>query len=222
MPHPVREILAASAAVAFAFAAIPLFAQTGAGVLEGAAAFGDWHGDHPGVRRIIRPQDLPAPNTAESARNFVREVRRTDQKPIVPNGFEVNLFASGLAEPRIIRVAPNGDVLVAESSAGRIRVLRPGGNGAAQPSTFALGLHYPFGIAFYPAGADPQWVYVGNTDAVVRFPYRNGDLTARGKVIRFGSQFATAEAEIIDQDGKLIATGRGTYFTAQPPPPKPA
>jgi len=77
-------------------------------------------------------------------------------------------------------VAPNGDVFVAESSAGRIRVLRPSGNGAAQPSLFASGLHYPFGIAFYPAGADPQWVYVGNTDAVVRFPYRNGDLAARG------------------------------------------
>jgi uncharacterized protein (TIGR00369 family) len=46
-----------------------------------------------------------------------------------------------------------------------------------------------------------------------------GDLTARGKVVRFGGQFTTAEAEIIDSDGKLIATGRGTYFTA---PPKPA
>ena len=46
-----------------------------------------------------------------------------------------------------------------------------------------------------------------------------GDLIARGKVVRFGSQFATAEAEIVDKDGKLIATGRGTYFTA---PPKPA
>ena len=180
MPHPVRDILAASAAVVAAFVTIPLFAQTGAGLLEGTAAFGDWHDDHPGVRRIIRPQDLPAPNTAESARNFVREVRRTDQKPIVPNGFEVNLFASGLAEPRIIRVAPNGDVFVAESGAGRIRVLRPGGNGAAQPSTFASGLRYPFGIAFYPAGPNPQWVYVGNTDAVVRFPYRNGDLAGRG------------------------------------------
>ena len=46
-----------------------------------------------------------------------------------------------------------------------------------------------------------------------------GDLTARGKVVRFGGQFTTAEAEIIDSEGKLIATGRGTYFTA---PPKPA
>ena len=46
-----------------------------------------------------------------------------------------------------------------------------------------------------------------------------GDLVARGKVVRFGSQFSTAEAELIDKDGKLVASGRGTYFTA---PPKPA
>jgi uncharacterized protein (TIGR00369 family) len=46
-----------------------------------------------------------------------------------------------------------------------------------------------------------------------------GDLIARGKVVRFGSQFSTAEAELIDKDGKLVASGRGTYFTA---PPKPA
>jgi uncharacterized protein (TIGR00369 family) len=46
-----------------------------------------------------------------------------------------------------------------------------------------------------------------------------GDLIARGKVVRFGSQFATAAAEIVDKDGKLIASGRGTYYTA---PPKPA
>jgi glucose/arabinose dehydrogenase len=182
MPHPVREILAASAAVILALAAIPLGAQAGAGLLEGTAAFGDWHTDNPGTRRLIRPQDLPAPNTAESARNSVRVVRRSnDQKPIVPNGFEVNLFASNLAGPRLIRVAPNGDVFAAESSAGRIRVLRSGGSGGeAQATVFASGLDGPFGIAFYPPGPDPQWVYVGNTDSVVRFPYRSGDVTARG------------------------------------------
>ena len=47
-------------------------------------------------------------------------------------------------------------------------------------------------------------------------PAAPGDLTARGKVIRNGSQFATAEAQIFDRDGKLIASGRGTYFTAPP------
>jgi glucose/arabinose dehydrogenase len=45
---------------------------------------------------------------------------------------------------------------------------------------FASGLIAPFGISFYPPGPDPQWVYVANTNSVVRFPYRNGDLTARG------------------------------------------
>jgi uncharacterized protein (TIGR00369 family) len=43
-----------------------------------------------------------------------------------------------------------------------------------------------------------------------------GDLTARGKVVRFGGQFSTAEAQIFDQEGKLLASGRGTYLTAPP------
>jgi glucose/arabinose dehydrogenase len=182
MPRPVREIAAASAAMIVALAVIPLGARAGAGLLEGTAAFNDWHADQPGTRRIIRPQDLPAPNTAESTANYVRVVRRNnDQKPIVPNGFEVNLFASGLSGPRLIRAAPNGDVFAAESSAGRVRVLRAGGgNGQAQASVFAFGLNGPFGIAFYPLGPDPQWVYVADTDTVVRFPYRNGDIVARG------------------------------------------
>ena len=89
----------------------------------------------------------------------------------------------GLDQPRLIRVAPNGDVFVVESSAGRIRLLRPadGGDEVSRNEIFASGLNLPFGIAFYPAGNDPQWVYVANTDSVVRFPYRNGDLRAEEK-----------------------------------------
>jgi len=181
MQHPVRGILAASAAVVISLTIVPLSAQTSAGLLEGTAAFGDWRADSPGTRRFIRSQDLPTPDMAESVRNAVRIVRRnSDQKPIVPNGFEVNLFASGLDAPRIIRVAPNGDVFAAESAAGRILVLHRDGNGAAAPTLFAAGLLGPFGIAFYPLGPNPEWVYVGNTDSVVRFPYRNGDQSARG------------------------------------------
>lgn len=173
-------VIATTVAAIVLLTAIPLLAQTDAGLLVGTAAFGDWRADRPGTRRLIRPQDLPAPNLAQSVRNVVRTVHRTDQKPIVPNGFEVNLFASGLAGPRIIRTAPNGDIFVAESGAGRISVLRANSGETAQPAVFASGLTYPFGIAFYPPGGDPQWVYVGDTDAVLRFPYRNGDLTARG------------------------------------------
>ena len=44
-----------------------------------------------------------------------------------------------------------------------------------------------------------------------------GDLTAKGKVVRLGSQYATAEAFVYDKDGALVASGRGTYFTAPPP-----
>jgi uncharacterized protein (TIGR00369 family) len=47
-------------------------------------------------------------------------------------------------------------------------------------------------------------------------PAMPGDLICRGKVVRSGSQFATAEAQIFDLDGKLVASGRGTYLTAAP------
>jgi glucose/arabinose dehydrogenase len=83
----------------------------------------------------------------------------------------------------MVRVAPNGDIFIAESEPGRIRVLRAT-DGAAAPSSndvFASGLDQPFGIAFYPPGQDPQWIYVANTGSVVRYPYRSGDLKARGK-----------------------------------------
>ena len=181
MPHPIPTIVAGSVAAFVLAATLPLLAQTNSTLLEGKAAFGDWHADSPGTRRLIRPQDVLAPDSAQSVRNTVTNVHRTDaQKPIVPNGFEVNEFASGLEHPRLIRVAPNGDVFAAESAAGSIRVLRPNGARSEQASVFASGLFGPFGIAFYPPGPNPEWVYVGDTDSVVRFPYRNGDLTARG------------------------------------------
>ncbi len=181
MPHPVSMIVAAVVTAAVLTGARPLLAQTARPLLQGKAAFGDWHTDSPGTRRLITPKDLPAPEPAASAQNFVRSVARTDmQKPNAPKGFEVSLFASGLKSPRLIRVAPNGDVFAAESGAGRIRVLRPNGQRASETTVFAEGLFGPFGIAFYPPGPNPEWVYVGNTDSVVRFPYRNGDLQARG------------------------------------------
>ncbi|HXQ51932.1 MAG TPA: PaaI family thioesterase [Stellaceae bacterium] len=43
-----------------------------------------------------------------------------------------------------------------------------------------------------------------------------GDLTAKGRVVRFGSQFSTAEAQVFDASGRLLASGRGTYLTAPP------
>jgi glucose/arabinose dehydrogenase len=102
--------------------------------------------------------------------------------PVAPKGFKVELYATGLDNPRLLRVAPNGDLFLAESASGRIRVFRgvTGDGKAQQTSVFAEGLHQPFGIAFYPSGPNPKYVYIGDTDGIVRFPYENGDLKARG------------------------------------------
>jgi hypothetical protein len=149
--------------------------------LRGAAAFGDWRSDKPGVSRLIRPGDLPKPGATPSAANASHVVARPGSAvPQVPAGFKAELFAEGLSGPRQMRVAPNGDVFVAETRAGRIRVLRAaaGGSKPALSRIFASGLNKPFGIAFFPSGENPQWVYVANTDSVIRLPYRSGDTKA--------------------------------------------
>ncbi len=149
----------------------------------GQAAFGDWSTDAPGVRRRITVPDLPEPHATPSSDNGADMVPRPDGVfPQAPRGFKVELFAHDLNNPRKIVTAPNGDLFVAESGANRVKILRaPDGAGAAQTtSIYAEGLRQPFGIAFYPSGPHPQWVYVANTDSVVRFPYHNGDLKAAG------------------------------------------
>lgn len=152
-------------------------------VLKGQAANGDWTTDAPGVRRLITPADLPPPFATQSVDHGARVIRRPEGAwPKAPAGFKVDLFAADLNNPREIRTAPNGDIFVAESGPGRVRVLRDD-NGDGKPdvnTVFASDLHQPFGIAFYPPGPNPQYVYVANTDSVVRFPYRNGDTQARG------------------------------------------
>ncbi len=154
------------------------------GPLVGAAAFGDWRSDKPGLSRFIRPEDLPQPGATPSVASFPRVVpRHPTVVPQVPPGFKVDLFAEGLTGPREMRVAPNGDIFVAETREGRIRVLRAA-DGNSKPSineVFASGLNQPFGIAFFPGGDNPQWVYVANADSVVRFSYRAGDTKASGK-----------------------------------------
>lgn len=145
--------------------------------------FTDFRYEAPGRSRKITVNDLPAPYATHSAGNGPDVVTRPDGVlPKAPAGFKVNLFAEGLHTPRVIRQAPNGDMFLAESGNGQIRIYRgiTGDGKPAQTAVFATDLKRPYGIAFYPVGSNPQWVYVGNTDEVIRFPYRNGDLKARG------------------------------------------
>ncbi len=149
-------------------------------VLKGKAAFGDWHASRPGVVRLIRPQDLPRPDPAQSASNGPERAKMPrGAMPQVPHGFSVQLITSGIRNLRAVRVAPNGDLFVADSRADQVRVYRLP-QGSAKPleqGIFAGGLHQPYGIAFYPAD-NPKWVYVANSNSVVRFAYKEGDLKA--------------------------------------------
>jgi glucose/arabinose dehydrogenase len=166
--------------------AAPAFADET--VRTGAAAFGDWRTDAPGARRLITPADLPPPfATRSAASRSQRAARAGVDIPKAPAGFTVDLFASGLNMPRVIRVAPNGDIFVAEHGAGRVRVFHPGKAGPAQGEIFADGLQRPYGIAFYPSGENPRFVYVATPESVVRFPYRSGEMKASGPAEKIAS-----------------------------------
>jgi glucose/arabinose dehydrogenase len=178
------------AAVAAAFAVIALYVpamhaegQSSGKVITGKAAFTDFTQEKPGVRRKITVADLPEPYATKGVDNGADMVKRPDGAwPQAPSGFKVTLYADGLNQPRLIRKAPNGDLFVAVSYSNEILVYRGVGPDGKykQMEKFADGLSQPFGIAFYPLGPNPKWVYIGNTDSVVRFPYKNGDMKATG------------------------------------------
>ena len=158
-------------------------ADTAHPTLTGQAAFTDYQHEAPGTRRKVSVGDLPAPAPDQSVDNGAHLVPRPDNVwPLAPKGFKVELYATGLENPRLMRTAPNGDIFLAESQTSKIKVFRGvGPDGRAQEvSEFASNLNLPFGINFYPAGPNPKWLYVGNTDGVVRFPYKVGDMVATG------------------------------------------
>jgi len=201
-------------------------AQQGAArsVLTGQAAFVDYRSMKAGTFRKITVGDLPQPFATESARNNARLVPRpADAWPQAPAGFKVDLYAAGLEGPRQIRRAPNGDFFVAETRAGQIRVLRGrGADGKAeQTSVFASGLRQPFGIAFLPLGANPQWVYIGNTNSVVRFPYHSGDVKATSPAEVLVPELPTGGHStrdvVFSQDGKRMFVAVGSQSNVDDP-----
>ncbi len=159
-------------------AALPAFS---ASCQTGQAALTDWTGDAPGVCRHIQNSDIPAPpqgtDPEKSVAKPITVVPAPDNAlPKVPEGFNVEVFAKGLKGPRIMRVAPNGDLFLSEVGSGRVLVYR-GGKPTDTPDVFAEGLDRPYGIAFYPA-KNPKFVYVAASNQVVRYPYKKGDVKA--------------------------------------------
>jgi glucose/arabinose dehydrogenase len=186
--------------------------------------FTDFRFEQPGKVRKITAQDIPAPYITDSANNGPNLVGRPQGAwPKAPAGFKVQQYATGLDDPRLMRTAPNGDIFLAESSSGKIRVFR-GITGDGKPDeagVFAAGLNEPYGIAFYPPGDNPQWLYVGNTDSVVRFAYQNGDFKASGPLqhivdLPHGSGHWTRDLQFT-ADGKKMFVAVGSASNVDDP-----
>ncbi|WP_313900641.1 c-type cytochrome [Edaphobacter flagellatus] len=193
------------------------------------APFTDFRYEKPGLTRKITVADLPQPFATESAGNPPKLVDRPEGAwPVAPEGFKVELYKTGLENPRLIRTAPNGDLFVAETAKGQIHVFR-GITADGKPkeeSVFATGLNRPFGIAFYPQGANPKWVYIGNLDSVVRFAYKNGDLKAAGAPEHIadipGGRGHTTRDVRFSLDGKKMWVSVGSGSNVDDPDTTPA
>jgi glucose/arabinose dehydrogenase len=208
---------------------VPASKAKGTDVLRGQAAFTDYRKQQPGVFRWITPSDLPMPFETKSALNYPKIVPRpANAWPQAPPGFKVELYVNGLDQPRLIRTAPNGDLFVAESHAGEVEVFR-GISATGQPeqrSVFAKDLRQPFGIAFYPPVGNPQWVYIANTDSVIRYLYKNGELKARGPAVVIarlpaGGGHWTRDVAF-SRDGKRMFVSVGSSSNVADPRTRPA
>ncbi len=157
-------------------------AQSPQPALTGQAAFTDYSQEKPGTVRKLTVADLPAPYATKGVDAGSEHIDRpSDAWPQAPAGFKVEQYATGVDRPRLIRTAPNGDLFVALSESSKIMVFR-GVDAQGKPKqseTYTTDVNMPFGIAFYPA-QNPRYVYIGNTDSVVRFPYKSGDMKASG------------------------------------------
>jgi len=190
--------------------------------------FTDFRYEKPGTTRRITAKDLPQPYATQSADNAPKQVGRpNDVWPVAPAGFKVELYGSGLDNPRTLITAPNGDIFLAESDPGRIRVFRgiTSDGKPEQSAIYASGLKRPYGLAFYPPGADPQYLYVGNEREVVRFAFHSGDLKASGAAEHVadlpGPGGHWTRAVVFSQDGKKMFVAVGSGSNVDDPDTKP-
>ncbi|HVO98521.1 MAG TPA: PQQ-dependent sugar dehydrogenase [Bryobacteraceae bacterium] len=218
--------IAVTAGIGIAAALLAYASKTdGMNVITGQKAFTNTASLRPGLARKITAQDLPQPNapgifsrlsmyaTVGLGRNGARPENAI---PKAPAGFKVDLFVwSGLMIPRQIRRAPNGDIFMADTGAGTVRIYRGiTAEGKPRESSVYASLPAAFGMDFYPPGPNPQWVYVSNTTMVVRYAYKNGDLKASGEPEKLisnipGGGHSTRDL-VFSKDGKRLFLAVGS------------
>ena len=164
---------------------------------------------------------LPAPFATKSAGNGPRGVKPpAGFLPTVPEGFHINVFASNFKRPRWLTVAPNKDIFLADNGAGEIIILRdPKNTGSAQErEVFVDGMRRPFGIAFHD-----DYVYVGNTNELVRFKYdpkTSKRLGEKEHLMDLPTGGHDTRSLAISPDGKhlFVAVGSGSNINTGEPP----
>jgi glucose/arabinose dehydrogenase len=128
---------------------------------------------------LIKPEDLPKAEVVQPPPNFPRVIPKPENaKLTLPPGFQIETYAEGgFQRPRWAAQAPNGDVFVSDDRAGSLTILRDSNKDGKvdERFVFATGLMQPFGMAFWR-----DYLYVGNTNAVVRFKYAPGQTKAAG------------------------------------------
>jgi glucose/arabinose dehydrogenase len=217
-----KKLMWITGGVCFGLAAVWAATSSEKNVITGSSAYVNAKDLQPGSFRKITVADLPEPTKATPG-GFGRVPERPEgAMPKAPEGFTVSLYAhDGLKAPRQIRRAPNGDFFVAEQAAGEIKIIRDN-KGKPEISVFATGLTVPFGINFYPTGPNPQWVYIGNTGSIVRFPYKNGDLKATGPAETLVSDIpprgnhSTRDIVFLDGNRMLVAVGSADNVSNSP------
>ena len=143
----------------------------------------DWKKDVPGRVHRIDLAKLPAPFDTPSSAKFPRLVPKpADAIVKLPPGFSLSVFATGTTGARKMLLAPNGDILLSLTQSNKIVVMHPSADGshAEKITTYAQGLVLPHGMAFYPDAKNPKWLYVAETNRLVRYAYKIGDTQASG------------------------------------------
>jgi glucose/arabinose dehydrogenase len=171
------------------------------------------------VTHGVKPT-LPAPGATKSSDNSPDKAEAPDDfLPTVPDGFHISVFAKGFKVPRLLTVAPNGDIFLAETGADQVVILRdPQKSGTVQDKVvFASGLQRPFGIAFHE-----DYVYIGNITSVVRFKYdpkTSKRLGEAEKILTMPGGGHSTRTIAVTADGKhlLVAVGSSSNIETGEP-----
>lgn len=201
-------------------------------------------GSDPDLQETGAQPDLP--ELSESllpSMNVATQADWNGQLPTVPEGFTVSIVADDLMIPRQMLMLPNGDLLIAEGSGGGAPALRPkdviagvikargrsdveggdritlvrdsDGDGVPELRTVLIDdLNAPYGLAFVDGN-----LYVANQDAVMRFPYQEGqtEITAPGEELtRLPAELNHhwTKAMTASADGRFLYVGIGSNSNA--------